>query len=353
MADRKIVTVLEPEDEYPHEPDAASNYNESMYLNAFDLDAGGRRLVPPRQPGQRGLRRDDRVRLPARRPGRVRLRPARDRRPTTRWTPAACTSRWSSPFEHLKVTYDGQGLPARRAGPDGRPPHGVQGEPVGRVRGRPRLPGHRHRCTAASRCTRTTAPSSRSTPRRASPRPTTSSTARSTGTITVGEETIDIDGLGLRDKSWGPRYWQAVTGTAGCRWCFGPDFAMMISIVGGDRQPRRRHGARGRRVPPHPRVPHRVRLGRRRLPDRHALLGPHRRRQLRGHGRGHLAHPAAQPAHRPRRRRAAHPHHRGHDPLRLRRPDRHRHERVPRPDRRRQAASAPTSPDPLPRSGDT
>ena len=36
----EIVTVLEPEDEYTHEPDAASNYNESMYLNGFDLDQG-------------------------------------------------------------------------------------------------------------------------------------------------------------------------------------------------------------------------------------------------------------------------------------------------------------------------
>ena len=36
----EIVTVLEPEDEYTHEPDVASNYNESMYLNGFDLDQG-------------------------------------------------------------------------------------------------------------------------------------------------------------------------------------------------------------------------------------------------------------------------------------------------------------------------
>ena len=40
---KKIVTVLEPEDEYTHEPDAAENYNESMYLNAFDAaqEVGG------------------------------------------------------------------------------------------------------------------------------------------------------------------------------------------------------------------------------------------------------------------------------------------------------------------------
>jgi hypothetical protein len=35
---KKIVTVLEPKDEYTHEPDDATNYNESMYLNAFDVD---------------------------------------------------------------------------------------------------------------------------------------------------------------------------------------------------------------------------------------------------------------------------------------------------------------------------
>ncbi len=30
-----------------------------------------------------------------------------------------------------------------------------------------------------------------------------------TGTIRVGEREWDIDGFGLRDHSWGPRYWQA------------------------------------------------------------------------------------------------------------------------------------------------
>ena len=38
MAASGITTVLEPEDEYPHEPDAAANYNESMYLNVFDAE---------------------------------------------------------------------------------------------------------------------------------------------------------------------------------------------------------------------------------------------------------------------------------------------------------------------------
>ena len=32
----KLITRLLPEDEYTHTPDAASNYNESMYFNVFD-----------------------------------------------------------------------------------------------------------------------------------------------------------------------------------------------------------------------------------------------------------------------------------------------------------------------------
>jgi hypothetical protein len=51
------------------------------------------------------------------------------------------------------------------------------------------------------------------------------------GTITVGDETFTVQGFGLRDHSWGPRYWQApwyyrwLTGNAG------PDFGFMGSYV--------------------------------------------------------------------------------------------------------------------------
>jgi hypothetical protein len=51
------------------------------------------------------------------------------------------------------------------------------------------------------------------------------------GSITVGEQTWKIRGFGLRDHSWGPRYWQApwyyrwLTGNAG------PDFGFMGSYV--------------------------------------------------------------------------------------------------------------------------
>jgi hypothetical protein len=51
------------------------------------------------------------------------------------------------------------------------------------------------------------------------------------GSIRVGDEEWEVDGFGLRDHSWGPRYWQA---PFYYRWLtanFGPDFGFMGSRV--------------------------------------------------------------------------------------------------------------------------
>lgn len=53
-----------------------------------------------------------------------------------------------------------------------------------------------------------------------------------TGTMTVDDEAFELDGLGLRDKSWGPRYWQAISWYRWLPIMFGPDFAMMLSVIG-------------------------------------------------------------------------------------------------------------------------
>jgi hypothetical protein len=54
---------------------------------------------------------------------------------------------------------------------------------------------------------------------------------RGRGTIRVGDESFAIDGLGLRDHSWGPRYWQAVYWYRWLPMNFSEDFAMMVSIT--------------------------------------------------------------------------------------------------------------------------
>ena len=59
------------------------------------------------------------------------------------------------------------------------------------------------------------------------------------GHFTVAGERFEVDGHGLRDKSWGPRYWSAINWYRWCPMNFGRDFGMMLSIVaGGDGKPR-------------------------------------------------------------------------------------------------------------------
>lgn len=51
------------------------------------------------------------------------------------------------------------------------------------------------------------------------------------GTITVGDEAWEVDGLGLRDHSWGPRYWQSPWWYRWLTANLGEDFGFMLSII--------------------------------------------------------------------------------------------------------------------------
>jgi len=52
-----------------------------------------------------------------------------------------------------------------------------------------------------------------------------------TGTIRVGDEEWEVDGFGLRDHSWGPRYWQAPWYYRWLTANFGSDFGFMGSRI--------------------------------------------------------------------------------------------------------------------------
>lgn len=51
------------------------------------------------------------------------------------------------------------------------------------------------------------------------------------GSVSLDRETVEIDGLGLRDHSWGPRYWQAIHSYRWLTINFAPDFGMMVSKI--------------------------------------------------------------------------------------------------------------------------
>ena len=51
------------------------------------------------------------------------------------------------------------------------------------------------------------------------------------GTLAIDDEEYAIDGYGLRDHSWGPRYWQAIHSYEWLTLNFGADFGAMVSII--------------------------------------------------------------------------------------------------------------------------
>ena len=54
------------------------------------------------------------------------------------------------------------------------------------------------------------------------------------GQLTIEDEVFEIEGLGLRDHSWGPRHWQAIHGYEWLTMNFSPDFGAMISVIRRD-----------------------------------------------------------------------------------------------------------------------
>lgn len=241
MDDRRVTTVLEPSDEYPHEPDPVPNYNESMYLNGFD---------PVKEVGG-WFRLGNRVNegyaemtvclyLPDGRVGFMYGRPQITS--NDEMNAGGLRIDVVTPFEHLQVAYEGKVClleePRQMADPrtafsenpsvDCSVSLDVRGiSPM--YGGRPVNPdGSEVEVDAETSFAKAHYEQHTAV----------------TGTITVGDEVIDMDGLGLRDKSWGPRYWQAVYWYRWLPMVFGPDFAMMLSIIGGQdsSQPPRQSG---------------------------------------------------------------------------------------------------------------
>ncbi len=72
------------------------------------------------------------------------------------------------------------------------------------------------------------------------------------GTLRIDRESIPIEGFGLRDHSWGPRHWQAISGYEWLTMNFGPDLGAMVSIIRRDAHSERAGGVvvRGDEIEP-------------------------------------------------------------------------------------------------------
>jgi hypothetical protein len=62
------------------------------------------------------------------------------------------------------------------------------------------------------------------------------------GQLTIEGEIFEINGLGLRDHSWGPRHWQAIYGYEWLTINFSPDFGAMVSVIRRDPESEKKGG---------------------------------------------------------------------------------------------------------------
>ncbi len=220
---------LDPSDEFTHEPGDAKNYNESMYFNVFDPArmAGGWFRIGNR-PNENYAETSVCLYLPD---GRVAFMFGR---PTisgnAELNAGGLKIAVVEPFKRLKVTYEGKALVLARPF--------EMADPKRAWRENPTVP-----CTVeldyegvspmyGGEVVREDGSSLEIDPEKSFAKAHYEQHCAAKGHFTVGDERFEIDGFGLRDKSWGPRHWQAIEWYRWCPMNFGRDFGMMLSVIG-------------------------------------------------------------------------------------------------------------------------
>jgi hypothetical protein len=230
---------LVPEDEYCHAPDAAPNYNESMYFNVFDHArkiGGWFRLGNRVNEGYAEM--SICIYLPD---GRIGFMYGRPRISSNQEMNAGGLHiEVLEPFAKLRVTYDGRICLLERPLEMADPSAAFKNNPL--VDCRVELAYRGIAPMYGGRPVRADGSDIEIDPEKSFAKAHYEQHVAAAGTIAIGDESWQLDGLGLRDKSWGPRYWQAVSWYRWLPMNFGPDFAMMISIIGNDEGEPRRSG---------------------------------------------------------------------------------------------------------------
>jgi hypothetical protein len=209
MAERKV--VLLEQDDFMHPNTGESNFNESAYYNFFDRSRriGGFVRLGNR-PNEGYAEMTTCLYLPDATVGFMFLRP--EIKNNDRHDAGGLRFEVVKPFEHHRVAYSGKVCVLKNPLEMADPARAFKSNPYSRV--------------SIELDYRATAPGwggelrERQGDRWVSPRNDGDPSAQfakghleqlghATGTIKVGETGYKFDGLGLRDHSWGPRYWQA------------------------------------------------------------------------------------------------------------------------------------------------
>lgn len=221
---------LDPEDEYTHTPEDASNYNESMYFNVFDHDQklGGWFRMGNR-PNEGYAEMSACVYLPD---GRIAFMFARPKiEDNSAMDAGGMKFEVVEPFKRLKVTYDGNACLMTNPHDMAHPSKAFKENPVVPLKvsldyiGESPMHGGE---TVNGDGTPLKLDAEKSFGRAHYEQHMSA-----TGTFEIDGQTYSVNGLGVRDKSWGPRFWQALHWYRWLPMNFGPDFGIVISVVTG------------------------------------------------------------------------------------------------------------------------
>lgn len=231
MAGNGLKVRLAPEDEYTHTPDAALNYNESMYLNMFDpvKKIGGWFRLGNR-PNEGYAEMTICLYLPDRRVAFMYAKPSIS--DNKQMAAGGMKIEVVEPFERLRVSYSGKAVVLSNPNDMAEPSKAFRENPV--VPCQVELDYEGVSPMFGGETVKEDGSPLDIDPEKSFAKAHYEQHMRASGYFMVGDEKIEVSGFGLRDKSWGPRYWQAIHWYRWCPLNFGPDFAMMLSIVAGE-----------------------------------------------------------------------------------------------------------------------
>jgi len=229
--------ILNPEDEYCHKPDEAQNYNESMYFNIFDpaQNIGGWFRIGNRV-NEGYAEVSACVYLPDGRVGFMFNRPRIDN--NDELNAGGMRVQVVEPFKRLRLTYDGKILLLTNPLEMAHPSRAFKNNPL--VDCKVALDYRAVAPMYGGRPVQQDGSDIPMDPEKSFAKAHYEQHIAGTGSFQIGGQRWEIDGFGLRDKSWGPRYWQNICWYRWLPMNFGADFAVMISLIGSaDGQVRR------------------------------------------------------------------------------------------------------------------
>lgn len=234
---KDIRVILDPEDEYCHKPDAAQNYNESMYFNVFDpaQNIGGWFRIGNRV-NEGHAEVSACVYLPDGRVGFMFNRPRIAN--NDELNAGGMRVQVVEPFKRLRLTYDGKMLLLTNPLEMAHPSRAFKNNPL--VDAKVDLDYRAVAPMYGGRPVQQDGSDIPMDPEKSFAKAHYEQHIAGSGSFEIGGQRWEIDGFGLRDKSWGPRYWQNISWYRWLPMNFGADFGVMISLIGSaDGQVRR------------------------------------------------------------------------------------------------------------------